>query len=250
MIILHGDANNKEVTLLFDDGPNPAITPKLLQVLADKNVTANFFLIGMRVEQSPEIAEQIVAAGHEVGNHTYTHKRLPQVLEEEGEAGVIAEVVKGKAAIENATGLDASAITFLRPPYLDWNDAVEKIVKPIYGDNVMMSDLAVGDWDWGKNHVWDENDKESIETQANRITTSWKQILSNGTLLGFHDSSEHNLPGNKQFDTWMNRALPTLAAIPHIIDYLHEQGYEIKRLSDMNLVKEQYANRQQSSTKA
>jgi peptidoglycan/xylan/chitin deacetylase (PgdA/CDA1 family) len=48
----------------------------------------------------------------------------------------------------------------------------------------------------------------------------------------------------------MNRALPTLAAIPHIIDYLHEQGYEIKRLSDMNLVKEQYANRQQSSTKA
>jgi peptidoglycan/xylan/chitin deacetylase (PgdA/CDA1 family) len=82
MIILHGDANNKEVALLFDDGPNPALTPKLLQVLADNNVIANFFLIGMRVEQSPEIAEQIVAAGHEVGNHTYTHKRLPQVLEE------------------------------------------------------------------------------------------------------------------------------------------------------------------------
>jgi len=49
MIILNGNKTLKEVALLFDDGPNPLITPRLLEVLQNKGVSANFFLIGMRL---------------------------------------------------------------------------------------------------------------------------------------------------------------------------------------------------------
>lgn len=136
--------------------------------------------------------------------------------------------------------LKEAQIKFLRPPYLDWNNAVAEIIKPLYGDNIMLSDLPVSDWDWGINHLWDEADTIAIHDQATRITQGWKRIAANGTLLGFHDSSEHNLPGNKQYDTWRNRALPTLEAIPRIIDFLLAEGFNIKRLSDMHLVKEEY----------
>lgn len=241
MVIFHGNDKNKEVALLFDDGPSPLVTPKLLKVLKDTRTPANFFLIGIRAEQSPEIVQQIIEAGHEIGNHTYTHKKLTEVLERHGAQSVLDEVLKGKLAIEKAANMSEDSITFLRPPYLDWSEELAKIVAPFYGDNIMMSGLAVGDWDWGFNHTWNEDDTSAINAQATRITDTWKQATKSGTLLGFHDSSEHTLPGNKQYDTWMNRALPTLEAIPHIIDFLNNSGYVIKKLSDMNLIREDFA---------
>ncbi|HVC36563.1 MAG TPA: polysaccharide deacetylase family protein [Candidatus Dormibacteraeota bacterium] len=242
MVIFRGSPNKKEVALIFDDGPNPFITPKLLKVLSDKDVPANFFLIGMRAEQSPEIARQIAEAGHEIGNHTYTHKRLANVLSEQGEQAVVDEVIKGRDAIAKASGLENDQITYLRPPYLSWSDAVAEVIKPIYGDNIVSSGLAIGDYDWDSDHIWNQQDAVTINTQAKSIADAWIKVIENGTLLGFHDSSEHNLPGNKQYDNWMNRALPTLAATPQIIDYLLENSYKITRLSDMELVKESSAN--------
>jgi len=215
------------------------LTPKLLKVLEEKHVPANFFLIGMRAEQSPEIVKQIVEAGHEIGNHTYTHKGLSQLLQKQGEQAVIDEIINGKMAIAKAAGFEDDCIKFLRPPYLDWSEEVAKIVQPIYGDNIMMSGLVIQDWNWGVNNVWDKDDISAIEDHAKHIAETWHQVLGNGTLLGFHDSSEHNLPGNKQYNTWVNRALPTLKAIPYIIDYLTDQGFKIKRLSDMDLVREE-----------
>jgi peptidoglycan/xylan/chitin deacetylase (PgdA/CDA1 family) len=246
MIILQGNKCLKEVALLFDDGPNPYLTPKLLEVLRNKGVPANFFLIGMRTEQSPEIVRQIANAGHEIGNHTYTHKRLPQLLEEYGKQAVIDEVVKCKKVIEKASNLCEGEIKYLRPPYLDWNDKLAELVEPYYGDNILMSSLTVSDWDWGVDQDWNKEDKEAISQQAERIASEWKQITENGTLLGFHDSSEHNLPGNKHFDMWQNRALPTLEAIPHIIDFLIVEGFSINRLSDMELDKENYIDKRKS----
>jgi len=235
------------VALLFDDGPNPKITPKILDVLRQKGVKANFFLIGMRAEQSPEIVKQIVKEGHEIGNHTYTHKRLTQLLEEQGERAVIDEVVKGKLAIDKAANFKDGQIRFLRPPYLDWNDEVAEVIKPIYGDNIITSGLAIGDYDWGVDHNWDENDTAAITNQAKLIINTWVQVTDNGTLLGFHDSSEHNLPGNKQYDSWMNRAYPTLEALPTIIDNLRENGFKFYRLSDMELTKEPWRTNQNGS---
>jgi peptidoglycan/xylan/chitin deacetylase (PgdA/CDA1 family) len=239
MVIFRADPELNEVALIFDDGPNPKVTPKLLDVLQDKQVHANFFLIGARAEESPETVKLIVQNGHEIGNHTYTHKRLTHVLKEKGEAAVRDEIEKGAVAIKEAANLDDSDIKFLRPPYLDWNEEVANIAASLYGQKIVMSGLAIGDYDWDDNHDWDDKDKAAITTQSERIIKAWQDKADKGTLLGFHDSSEHNLPGNKYYETWMNRAFPTLEAIPQIIDDLRDRGLIIKKLSEMRLLPEE-----------
>ena len=59
--------------LSFDDGPEPGHTPKLLDTLARHEVKASFFLVGEKIEQYPEIVQRIVAEGHMIGNHSYSH---------------------------------------------------------------------------------------------------------------------------------------------------------------------------------
>jgi hypothetical protein len=111
---------------------------------------------------------------------------------------------------------------------------------PVYGDNIMMAGMDPGDWDWGADHNWDENDQAAINNQAKLIINTRQQATNNGRLFGFHDSSEYNLPGNKQYDNWMNRALPTLEALPTIIDNIQQKGFRICKLSEMELVREPF----------
>jgi hypothetical protein len=65
-----------EIALTYDDGPNPAATPRLLEVLAKQDVQATFFLIGEFVRKEPGLVREIAAAGHAIGNHTMTHPWL------------------------------------------------------------------------------------------------------------------------------------------------------------------------------
>ena len=69
-------ATQSVMALTFDDGPNPAITPKLLDLLHRHNVRATFFLIGKYVRASPSLAKEIAERGHTIGNHTDTHPAL------------------------------------------------------------------------------------------------------------------------------------------------------------------------------
>lgn len=236
MVIFRASPKVNEVALIFDDGPNPKVTPKLLEVLKDKQVKANFFLIGARAEEFPDVAQLVAADGHEIGNHTYTHKRLTKVLEEKGKDGVKDEIERGTLAISEAANLNKQAIRFLRPPYLDWNEEVAKIAASLYDDRIIMSGLTIGDYDWGINHYWDDSDKAAITAKSGQIVKAWQDKLGNGTLLGFHDSAEYGLEGNTNYETWMSRALPTLEAIPQIIDYIQDKGFIIKKLSEMQLV--------------
>ena len=68
------DASRMAIT--FDDGPNPAVTPRVLELLARQNATATFFLIGQRVRAFPGLAREIASRGHAIGNHTETHPSL------------------------------------------------------------------------------------------------------------------------------------------------------------------------------
>lgn len=76
------------VALTFDDGPSPEITPRVLDILRDKQAKATFFLVGEQVERNPELARRMGREGHAVGNHTYSHPALfcflsPRRLSEE-----------------------------------------------------------------------------------------------------------------------------------------------------------------------
>ena len=67
------DSNERSVYITFDDGPIPESTPFILQTLAEFDIRATFFMVGDNVRKYPDLYRQIVAAGHQVGNHTYHH---------------------------------------------------------------------------------------------------------------------------------------------------------------------------------
>ena len=67
--------DSRDVFLTFDDGPSPEVTPWVLEQLAKYNARATFFCLGKNVEQYPEVFKMILAGGHKVGNHTYSHQK-------------------------------------------------------------------------------------------------------------------------------------------------------------------------------
>ncbi len=75
-IVPRVETTDQVVALTFDDGPVPEATEEILAILKEQDIKATFFLTGAEIEQHPESARQIVAAGHEVGNHSYSHERM------------------------------------------------------------------------------------------------------------------------------------------------------------------------------
>jgi peptidoglycan/xylan/chitin deacetylase (PgdA/CDA1 family) len=76
LVQTHGSSSDGARYLTFDDGPDPDYTPRLLDLLAEYRVHASFFLIGERIEQHPALVERMVAEGHMIGNHSYTHRQF------------------------------------------------------------------------------------------------------------------------------------------------------------------------------
>jgi peptidoglycan/xylan/chitin deacetylase (PgdA/CDA1 family) len=91
---------DKEVVLTFDDGPWPGNTPHVLKALADQCTKAIFFMIGKHSGWHPEITKQVAAAGQTIGTHTWSHKDLSKLSEEEAKA----EIEKGIAAVSISLG--------------------------------------------------------------------------------------------------------------------------------------------------
>ena len=84
-----------EIALSFDDGPHPTYTQEILSILAEYGVPATFFMVGENVLYYPEAAEAVLAAGHEIGNHSYDHRRLTKL----NEAGVRSQVSRCEEAL-------------------------------------------------------------------------------------------------------------------------------------------------------
>jgi peptidoglycan/xylan/chitin deacetylase (PgdA/CDA1 family) len=96
--------------LTFDDGPDPAVTPDVLKLLHEFGAHATFFVIGQKVLEYPSLAAQIVAGGHRLGNHSFTHRRLSTLPWREQ----LLEVTRTEQALRTIDG--ASTHPF-RPPY-------------------------------------------------------------------------------------------------------------------------------------
>lgn len=103
-------ARPNEIALTFDDGPNPAWTPQLLEILAKHNVKATFFLVGKYAEAEPLLTRTLTDAGHLVGNHTWSHPNLALT----GPARVREELRTTKDMLEQMTG---KPVRFFRPPF-------------------------------------------------------------------------------------------------------------------------------------
>lgn len=101
-----------EVVLTFDDGPWPVNTPAILKALADQCVKAIFFPIGQHALWHPAIMKQVVAGGHSIGTHTWSHKDLSKL----SNADALAEIEKGASAVHAAA--DAPTAPFFRFPAL------------------------------------------------------------------------------------------------------------------------------------
>lgn len=86
----------KQIALTFDDGPHPSLTPKILAILAKYGVHATFFMVGENVINYPTAAKQVIEAGHEVGNHTFTHPHLAGL----NEHAIMEEIGKCEDALE------------------------------------------------------------------------------------------------------------------------------------------------------
>ena len=99
-----------EYALTYDDGPNDACTEELLDVLAQHNVRATFFLIGRFVRERRDLTRRIHSAGHLIGNHTFTHP----VLLFQSPSRVREELASTNAALEDAIG---EPVRFFRPPH-------------------------------------------------------------------------------------------------------------------------------------
>jgi peptidoglycan/xylan/chitin deacetylase (PgdA/CDA1 family) len=104
-----------EVALTFDDGPWPT-TPLVLKALADQCLRATFFPIGKHATYHPDILKQVIAAGHTVGSHTWSHADLQAVMQKNGQDAAIEEIEKGASAVRLEAG--APIAPFFRFPDL------------------------------------------------------------------------------------------------------------------------------------
>ncbi|PZG20290.1 polysaccharide deacetylase family protein [Micromonospora craterilacus] len=129
----------EEIALTVDDGPHPRWTPALLDLLDRHGVRATFFLVGDRVRERPDLARQVLAAGHLIGNHSMSH---PQPFAALARHEIRAEIAYAQREIEDATAVTPR---LFRAPGGNWSSAVLRITA---GLGLSPVDWTVNPSDW------------------------------------------------------------------------------------------------------
>jgi len=195
----------KQLALTYDDGPNDPHTPHLLEVLAKHGVKATFFLIGRYVQQRPDLAREVVQAGHAVGNHTFTHP----LLTFKSVAEVRQELSACRSALEDAIGGGSNMISNLfRPPFGGRRPAVLNTAREL-GFEPIMWNVTGYDWDAPPSAV--------IERKVT------KQIRGGDVIL-LHDG------GHKQMGADRSQ---TVAATDRLIAKYKSEGYGFVTIPQM-----------------
>jgi peptidoglycan/xylan/chitin deacetylase (PgdA/CDA1 family) len=197
-IVHRVETDEKVVALTFDDGPTPDYTPGVLAVLKEKGVTATFFLIGNEAESNLAETRAIVADGHELGNHTYSHPDM--TLASEGDAE--SEVTKTDAAIRAA---GYSGHIHFRPPF-----GKKLFGLPLY---LAKQDRITVTWD-----VEPESD-DSIAADPRRIISHVVEETKPGSIVILHVM----YPARKT----------SRQALPGVIDGLKERGFRFVTVSEL-----------------
>lgn len=109
-ILWEGTPESGAVAVTFDDGPDPTVTPIVLDACDEAGIRGTFFIVGEQAARYPALAREIVARGHVIGNHSMTHRKLFLA----GRAEVEREMTDARAAIADACGIKTK---WFRPPY-------------------------------------------------------------------------------------------------------------------------------------
>ena len=172
-----------EIALTFDDGPNDAATPHLLDVLARHNVRATFFMMGSYARQRPELVRAVAAAGHLIGNHTMTHPNL--LLTSAGR--VRLELAECSAILEDLIG---EGVEYFRSPFGARRPVVLRIARELRLTPVMWN-VTGFDWDpKGTEAIWKNLTAGILKNRAR----------GNGSNLLLHDGG-HRAMGAARMDT-------------------------------------------------
>ena len=127
--------SRKAVALTFDDGPNPNTTPIALELLKKYNAKGTFFMVGKAVAGNEEIIKQVVAEGHQIGNHSWSHPLLTKISLEQAKS----QINDTTEALKKASGQD---VHIMRPPYGGINAAIQAAVDQSF----ILWDVDTLDW--------------------------------------------------------------------------------------------------------
>ena len=197
--VWRGPRADRKVALTFDDGPDPEQTPRVLDILAEHGAKATFFLIGERAARAGALVRRIAAAGHDLGNHTWSHRSL--WLSGPGETG--RQVRQGHDAIAQAAGAPPR---FFRPPWGMTNLALFPVLRKLGTPCVF----------------W------TVQTEGRRPAPAPVQVsralrrARPGAIFDFHDAD--GVPGAGE---------RLVAALPSMIEGLRAGGYALAPLRDL-----------------
>jgi len=170
----------RKIALTFDDGPNPTVTPQLLELLDRHSARATFFVIGKFVRACPELVQDISARGHLLANHTDTHANL---FLESG-AGIRGELARCQDAIAGAARIEPPQ--WMRPPYGYRSPFLRaEILRAGMRGVVMWSKIC---WDWKP-----QPSRRLIE----RLAQVARPDRTQGDIVVLHDGDHRALGGDR-----------------------------------------------------
>jgi peptidoglycan/xylan/chitin deacetylase (PgdA/CDA1 family) len=191
----------RQLALTYDDGPNDPHTLRILEVLAQHNVKATFFLIGRYVKQRPDIVRELVRAGQVVGNHTFSHPNL-----------IFASARQTKTELQDCDQALADAVgehsRLFRPPFGGRRPSTLKVARALGLEPVMWN---VTGWDWkGK-------PAEFVERKV-------RQQIRGGDVILLHDGDHEAFGADRS---------QTVIATDRLIARYKNEGYEFVTIPEM-----------------
>jgi peptidoglycan/xylan/chitin deacetylase (PgdA/CDA1 family) len=189
VVVSRAVTSEKVVAVTFDDGPDPAYTPRVLAILNRYSIHATFFEEGRMIQRYPQLARSVVAQGNVIGNHTFTHPYLTRL----SPATIHTEIESCDHVLASDVGIST---TLFRSPRGDWNPAVYREVQKRH-DHLILWTVAL-----------EHHDVPTPQAMAQRVLNQ----VQPGAIILMHDG------GSSPRGT-------TVQALPLLIEGLQKRGY-------------------------